>query len=307
MTKVEKRDYVGNQMKMAGCGRTAKVRLDAANRDSPMTSIQELFPGLSSYHNYESDNVPRKGVHRIPVDGSIRIAKRLCIPYVDIVSVECAYGSTYLPRRVGYAIPQRCKRKLNAALIRSQSMRKLRIHHPHPDLLLCIREASRAAHRERDAASDAYNQGRYILAGNARKRKNKWYALKERGIAAAHEAGLVCYVGSSPQGMAVYEYGEGGMSCFHSTLHPVDADRTQVEGHPETLLVGAKDKAKGISLARVAFTLSGLSANTSGYERSAAPRIARREPVCWTCGEAGHVASDCLNDDTDGEVDCGAE
>ena len=155
-----------------------------------MSNAQESFPGLSPYGNYESDSVPPKGVSRLPLDGSIRIAKSLGIPYVDIVSVECAYGSTYLPRRVGYAIPSRDKRKFSAALKRCDSKRVSRTSQPHPDLLLCIREASRAAHRERDAASNAYNEGRHTLAGNSRQRKNKWYALKDRGVVAAHKQGL---------------------------------------------------------------------------------------------------------------------
>lgn len=260
-----------------------------------MSNAQESFPGLSPYGNYESDSVPPKGVSRLPLDGSIRIAKSLGIPYVDIVSVECAYGSTYLPRRVGYAIPSRDKRKFSAALKRCDSKRVSRTSQPHPDLLLCIREASRAAHRERDAASNAYNEGRHTLAGNSRQRKNKWYALKDRGVVAAHKQGLVRYIGASPQGWAVYEYADGGMSCFHSTLHPDGAERVPVEGHPETLLVPAKDKVKGISLARVEVTLSALPAGTTGYERSSAPCVARveRVPQCWTCGEFGHIASEC--------------
>lgn len=261
-----------------------------------MLNTHNLFPGLSRYGNYESSNVPMKGMYRIPLDGSIRQVKSLDIPFVEVVSVEWAYGNTYLPRRVGYAIPTRYKRKLNAALKRCEAKQDSRALRPHADLLLCIREASRAAHRERDAAAEAYKAGRHTLAGNARQRKNHWYALKDRGIVAAHKQGLVRYIGASPQGMAIYEYGEGGMSCFHSTLHPAGAEWTPVVGHPEMLHVEAKDKAKGISLARVEVTLSALASDTTGYERSAAPRIERPEPVCWTCGEAGHIAADCPNE-----------
>lgn len=96
--------------------------------------------------------------------------------------------------------------------------------------------------------------------------------------------------------MAVYEYGEGGMTCFHSTLHPAGVERTLLEGHPETLLVPAKDKARGISLARVKGTLSALSSDSTGYERSAKPRIERPIPECWTCGGLGHVAAVCPNE-----------
>jgi len=145
-----------------------------------MLNAQDLFPGLSGYGNYESGKVPPKGVHCLPLDGSIRMAKSLCIPFVEIVSVEWAYGNTYLPRRVGYAIPSRYKRSLTAAIKRWQSKRVPRRPQPHPDLLLCIREASRAAHRERDAASEAYNAARHTLAGNARRRKNKWHHCRSQ-------------------------------------------------------------------------------------------------------------------------------
>jgi hypothetical protein len=269
-----------------------------------MPNAQELFPGLTEYGNYESSNVPRKGVSRLLLDGSIRKVKSLGIPYVDIVSVECAYGSTYFPRRVGYAIPSRERRKLSAAMKRCESKRISRKPQPHPDLLLCIREASRAAHRERDSASDAYNEGRHILAGNSRQRKSHWYALKDRGIIAAHKNGQLRYIGASPQSMAVYEYADGGMSCFHSTLHPSGAERNPIEGHPETLLVPAKEKIKGISLARVEVTLANLPADTNGYERSAAPRIERPEPVCWECGMPGHVSSICPCGDNREEEHC---
>ena len=151
---------------------------------------------------------------------------------------------------------------------------------PHSDLLLCIREACRAAHRERDAAQAAYSEGRHTLPGNARRRKEEWYALKDRGIIAAHRAGLLRYEGATPQGMAVYEYGDGGMACFHSTLHPVGVERMPIDGHPETLMVEAKDKAKGISLERIKVTLSTLPNDTTDYERSAAPKIERRGPTC---------------------------
>ncbi|HKO17536.1 MAG TPA: hypothetical protein VJU82_01490, partial [Acidobacteriaceae bacterium] len=136
-------------------------------------------------------------------------------------------------------------------------------------------------------------QSRHTLAGNARRRKEKWYRLKDRGIMTAHKQGLVEYVGASPQGMAVYEYGDGGMACFHSTLHPAGTERTRVPDHPETLLVQAKNKVRGVSLRRVEVTLEALSADTSGYERSASPRIARAAPTCWECGAQGHIAREC--------------
>lgn len=168
-----------------------------------------------------------------------------------------------------------------------------RIPRPHPDLILCIREASRAAHRERDAAQGAYLDRRHRLAGNASGRKRQWYALKDRGIAEAYRRGLLRYAGASPQGMAVYEYGDGGMQCFHSTLHPAGAERLPVTGHPEMLIVSAKEKHRGISLLRVRVTLESVPEVGSEFERSAQPRVKRDPVTCWHCFEEGHIASDC--------------
>lgn len=252
------------------------------------------FPGISNYGNYESGHLPR-GVQSIPLDGTIRLVKKLGIPFVEVVTIENVYGNHWFPQRVGYAILSRDKRRLTRALQKRERKAAAQRPSPHLDLLLCIREASRTAHRERDTAQAAYQQRRHTLARNARARKQKWYDLKERGIVAAHRQGLLRYIGSSPQGLAVYEYGEGGMCCFHSALHPVGADRKQVEGHPEALLVPAKDKVRGVSLLRVETTLSALSEDLSGYERSAPPRMdrERREPICWQCGRAGHISRDC--------------
>jgi hypothetical protein len=232
------------------------------------------FPALSSYGNYEFGKVPR-GVHQISMDGTIRLVKKRGIPFVEVITIDNPYGSHYFPKRVGYAILSRDKRRLDRALQKHTRDAASRLPSPQHDLLLCIREASRAAHRERDAAQIAYQQGRHTLAGNAKRRKDKWYCLKDRGIVTAHRQGLLRYVGVSPQGLAVYEYGEGGMCCFHSTLHPVGAERRQVEGHPETLLVPAKNKVRGVSLLRVETTLTAVPEDLSGYERSAPPRIER--------------------------------
>ncbi len=258
-----------------------------------MTAVDHaLFPRLTSYGNYTEDDLPIDCIHRIPLDGTIRHVKRLGIPFVPIVCVDLAFGRTYKPRLVGYAIPAHERSKLVPAL-RAAKRHSQRAPSPHPDLILCAREASKEAHRSRDEASGSYELGQYHWAGHWSAKKREWYRLKDRGIIAAHRAGLLNYIGASPQGMAVYEYGQGGMQCFHSTLHPAGVVRTPIEGHPETLLVAAREKARGISLRRVKATLSSLPEDTTGYERSAPPRIERRGPTCWECGEEGHIARHC--------------
>ncbi len=160
-------------------------------------------------------------------------------------------------------------------------------------LLDATREASRSAHRWRDRADNAWNDGHRRCARTCSINKRHWYGLKERGIVALHKAGELRYAGVSPQGMAVYEYGEGGLKCLHSTLHPVGVERTPVEGHPEILLVPAKKQE--IRLRDVEQTLSNLEVQMIGYERSSAPahKRVREEPTCWRCCDVGHLASEC--------------
>ncbi|MGH9542649.1 MAG: zinc finger CCHC domain-containing protein [Terriglobales bacterium] len=176
---------------------------------------------------------------------------------------------------------------------------------PHPDILLCTIEVSRAAHRERDDAEHCYTiahscprQYRTQQFANASlhsRRKNEYYALKDRGIIHLHRAGVLRYAGASPQGLAIYEYGDGGLQCLHSTLHPVGAERIPVAGHPEILQVPAKDKVRGVSLKRILLTLGALPSSTEGYERSSSPSMKAERPpvVCYECGGEGHIARDC--------------
>jgi hypothetical protein len=93
--------------------------------------------------------------------------------------------------------------------------------------------------------------------------------------------------------MAVYEYGEGGMSCFHSCLHPVGVERAMVEGHPETLFIVAKKQQEQVQDAE--HTLLGLPVPGEAFERSNPPAMKKpvRSITCWECGEEGHIASDC--------------
>ena len=206
-----------------------------------------------------------------------------------------------------------------------------RIIHPPRiiDLLTATQEMSRAAHRCRDRAAQWHaraaklpklirpNSQRadargcwpawtsiradrlFARATKAKSEKEKYYELKDRGIVALHHEGVLRYVGSSPQGMAVYEFGEGGKACLHSCLYPASADRTSCQDHPEKLLVAAKKQRFRICDAE--FTLRRLTipmecGQVIGYERSAPPRITRDLPTCWNCGEAGHLARDYSND-----------
>jgi len=158
-------------------------------------------------------------------------------------------------------------------------------------LLDAIREASRSAHRWRDRAAAYYESSRYKLATSAKKKKEHCYSLKEKGIVAGHREGMLRYIGASPQGMGVYEYGDGGNACFHSTLHPQGVDRAVVVDHPEVILVPAKRQQQRIC--DVVFTLANYPEPGGGYERSAPPRIARPAIVCYECGGEGHIARYC--------------
>jgi len=274
----------------------AKGRAQGSAKAADSVRQAYTFPRVNEYGNYTAGERLPKGVTNIAMNGSIRTVRKLGIPHVEIVSVEWVYGNTYKPRVVGYAFPADREAELQAALEQAERKRKACEPKPLPEdrLVEIIREASRAAHRERDAAQEAYLTGRHTLATNSRERKNDWYALKDRGIAHAHGRGLLRYAGETPQGMALYEWGDGGMSCFHSTLHPVGVERVKVEGHPETLEVPAKDKLKGLSLKRIEATLRKLPpVDAAKYQRSAAPRKPRPATVCYRCGQEGHIQRNC--------------
>ena len=168
---------------------------------------------------------------------------------------------------------------------------------PHQiPLLDAIREISRSAHRWRDRAAACYDSGRYKSASSAKTKKEACYALKERGIMEGHRQKVLRYIGASPQGMAVYEYAEGGKACFHSCLHPSDTERVVIADHPEILLVAARGQKFRICDAE--HTLQAIPVvqypdpRWLDYERSSAPRI--RKPItCYECGEEGHIARNC--------------
>jgi hypothetical protein len=173
-----------------------------------------------------------------------------------------------------------------------ESESNMRRIEPHAlPLIDAIRTISRSAHAWRDRAATRYDNSRYALASQAKKQKEACYQLKERGIAAAYLSGDLRYVGQSPQGMGVYEYGQGGRACFHSCLHPSGVERTSLLDHPETLLVAAKRLEHRICDAIC--TLKPLPMPGPEFERSAAPRIARAPIICYECGNEGHIARDC--------------
>ena len=73
------------------------------------------------------------------------------------------------------------------------------------NILDATREASRAAHRYRDAAAQNFERAYLGAATRNSRAKRDFYAAKERGILALHRVGAIRYAGASPQGMAVYD------------------------------------------------------------------------------------------------------
>ena len=102
--------------------------------------------------------------------------------------------------------------------------------------------------------------------------------MKDRGIAAAYRQELLRYAGQSPQGMAVYEYGIGGTSSFHSCLHPAGIPRPLVQGHPVTLFVVVQEP------------------NCLVKAAASNPRSAEKpesKVFCSRCGGRGHEFANC--------------
>jgi hypothetical protein len=186
--------------------------------------------------------------------------------------------------------------------------REVKMTKRQPSILEAVAEASRSAHRWRDRAIERYEKNlrtkyRISTAAYAAEQKRHYYDLKERGIMTLHRSGELRYAGTSPQGMAIYEYQEGGMKCFHSCLHPVGVERKPIEGHPELLKVAAKKQV--FRLSDVEELLRGLPGPGDDYSRvpppsikDSGPRVAYGFPrVCYSCGNEDHIARECpLND-----------
>jgi hypothetical protein len=165
------------------------------------------------------------------------------------------------------------------------------------DLLASIFVVNRAAKRHRDAARTHYECDLHGFAGHAKSRKESLYGLKDRGIAAAFEAGRIQAV-QIHGGLCLYR-GEG--YCFHSTLVPIGVDIPRsTDDAPIT--VEAKPRGSGEPLVRDAWaTLEELpEADISRFSRLEVPRIERAESSssirCYACGELGHMARDCISD-----------
>lgn len=188
------------------------------------------------------------------------------------------------------------------------------------DLLEAAREMSRAAHRWRDRAVEyharasaisplkRFDRKRWTLtsiraerlfaaATAAKKRKEEYYALKERAIVALHQLGRIRYLGCSPDGMAVYAYAEDEKACLHSCLHPRGVERSRVEGHPEVLLVAAKKRRVCIRDADA--TIQALCPEPMLQYERISPSWQRPQRMCFECGAPGHIARDCAERDND--------
>jgi hypothetical protein len=147
------------------------------------------------------------------------------------------------------------------------------------DLLAAIFSVNRSAKRHRDAAQTYYRQRMHGFAGRARETKEDLYALKDRGIAQAHNEGRLTYHGRHG-GLAIYT-GEG--YCFHSTLVPEEAVEEPSPANDDQTPIFVEGKPRGSKEARLCdaqFTLARIPASIldSGYEQLSAPRVPQRNP-----------------------------
>jgi hypothetical protein len=160
-------------------------------------------------------------------------------------------------------------------------------------LLDAVCEASRSAQRYLDLANGAWGSGDRPGAGRCVAREFRFLKQKYRGILALHKLGIVRYVGSDAQGMAVYEYGDAVIRCFLSTLHPDSAKQVPVVGRLEVLPVSTK--AQKYRISDVAYTIGLLPSDRTGYVPSKAPAVVRERErsTCWRCCEKGHLPREC--------------
>jgi hypothetical protein len=158
------------------------------------------------------------------------------------------------------------------------------------DVLTATQEASRAAHRWRDAGSAQYEAGNYGLASTSSANKRHFYRLKDQGIVHLHKTGVLPYIGASPQGWL--STSTGTAACLASTPRCIRWGRS-VRRCRTILRCSRCPQRREVRIADVEHTLGCLPAESDGYERSASPKFARPQRTCFECGEPGHIARFC--------------
>lgn len=139
------------------------------------------------------------------------------------------------------------------------------------NVLVAVWSVNRAAKRRRDAASACYSADAHGFAGHHRERKERYYLLKDRGVAWLAQRGQLT---------AVHRHGrlvvwEGGGFRFHSTLAPPDHQSLPNLGDDRVAIEAKPRSSREMRLVDAEALLSAVSADLSAFTRLASPRMAR--------------------------------
>lgn len=140
------------------------------------------------------------------------------------------------------------------------------------NVLLAVWSVNRAAKRRRDAASACYSADAHGLARHHRVSKERYYGLKDSGIAWLAQRGQLT---------AVHRHGrlvvwEGGGFRFHSTIAPADHASLPNKGDDLFKAEAKPRTSREMRLVDAEALLSALEADMSAFARLQAPRFARR-------------------------------
>jgi len=178
-------------------------------------------------------------------------------------------------------------------------------------LLCALWTLTRQAKRDRDRSQSHYQKGGrdkryYTFASRAKSRKEEYYRLKGQALTHLLAAGILQITEVHRFNSNYAELLEGGGYRFH---RPCPAPEVPLMCGVPNLGESLESKPKGKKelgiRAALAIVRKYLEGKPEVMVYKWAKRVRTPSVVCWTCGESGHFARDCWEENFDDFEDDG--